>query len=106
MTGFLASTLAMPLSGAARGSKPVIGAGRCWRPLRRAEHDLGALARHARSLSPQHVVERGFAVVRRVDGTVVRGPDEVAPGDLVEVTVARGVIAARVETRRRSLGNS
>jgi exodeoxyribonuclease VII large subunit len=43
------------------------------------------------------VVERGFAVVRRADGTVVRGPDQVAPGDIVEVTLARGVIAARVE---------
>jgi exodeoxyribonuclease VII large subunit len=61
------------------------------------QHDLGALQRHARSLSPQRVVERGFAVVRRADGTVVRGPDQVAPGDIVEVTLARGVIAARVE---------
>jgi len=59
--------------------------------------DLGALQRHARSLSPQHVVERGFAVVRRVDGMVVRDPDQVAPGEVVEVTVARGLIAARVE---------
>jgi exodeoxyribonuclease VII large subunit len=59
--------------------------------------DLNALERHARSLSPQHVVERGFAVVRRADGTVVRGPDQVRTGEVLEVTVARGVIAARVE---------
>jgi exodeoxyribonuclease VII large subunit len=65
--------------------------------LATCQRDLGALQRHARSLSPQHVVERGFAIVRRVDGTVVRGPDQVAPGEIVEVTVARGVIAARVE---------
>jgi exodeoxyribonuclease VII large subunit len=56
-----------------------------------------ALGRHARSLSPQHVIERGFAVVRRLDGTVVRGPEQVGPGERVELTVARGVIAARVE---------
>jgi exodeoxyribonuclease VII large subunit len=43
------------------------------------------------------VIERGFAVVRRLDGTVVRGPDQVAMGDLVELTVARGHISARVE---------
>jgi exodeoxyribonuclease VII large subunit len=65
--------------------------------LATCQRDLGALQRHARALSPQHVVERGFAIVRRVDGTVVRGPDQVAPGEIVEVTVARGVIAARVE---------
>jgi exodeoxyribonuclease VII large subunit len=65
--------------------------------LATCQRDLGALQRHARALSPQHVVGRGFAIVRRVDGTVVRGPDQVAPGEIVEVTVARGVIAARVE---------
>ena len=56
-----------------------------------------ALGRYARSLSPQHVIERGFAVVRRLDGTVVRAPGQVGPGELVELTVARGLIAARVE---------
>jgi exodeoxyribonuclease VII large subunit len=56
-----------------------------------------ALGRHARSLSPQHVIERGFAVVRRLDGTVVRRPEQVGPGELVELTVARGLISARVE---------
>jgi exodeoxyribonuclease VII large subunit len=56
-----------------------------------------ALGRHARSLSPQHVIERGFAVVRRLDGTVVRSPEQVGPGELVELTVARGLISARVE---------
>jgi exodeoxyribonuclease VII large subunit len=65
--------------------------------LATCQRDLGALRRHARSLSPQHVVERGFAIVRRGDGSVVRGPDQVAPGEIIEVTVARGVIAARVE---------
>jgi exodeoxyribonuclease VII large subunit len=59
-----------------------------------------ALGRHVRSLSPQHVIERGFAVVRRLDGTVVRGPEQVAPGELVELTVARGLISARVEDGR------
>jgi exonuclease VII large subunit len=43
------------------------------------------------------VIERGFAVVRRLDGTVVRGPEEVGLGELVELTVARGHISARVE---------
>jgi exodeoxyribonuclease VII large subunit len=58
---------------------------------------LNALHRHAQSLSPQHVIERGFAVVHRSDGAVVRGPDEVRPGESITVTVARGTIAATVE---------
>jgi exodeoxyribonuclease VII large subunit len=70
------------------------------------QRELSALRRHARSLSPQHVVERGFAVVRRLDGTVVRGPDQVTPGELVEMTVARGVISARVEPDERSVTGS
>ena len=61
------------------------------------EQRLDDLARHARSLSPQHVIERGFAVVRRLDGTVVRGPEQVGTGEVLELSVARGVIAARVE---------
>jgi exodeoxyribonuclease VII large subunit len=62
-----------------------------------AEQRLDGLARHARSLSPQHVIERGFAVVRRLDGTVVRDPGQVQEGEMVELSVARGLIAARVE---------
>ena len=49
---------------------------------------LEGLARHARSLSPQHVIERGFAVVRRRDGTVVRDPGQVQEGEMVEISVA------------------
>lgn len=64
-----------------------------------SEERLSALARHARSLSPQHVLERGFAVVRRLDGTVVRDPLQVTEGEVVEVNVAKGLIAARVERR-------
>jgi exodeoxyribonuclease VII large subunit len=43
------------------------------------------------------VVERGFAVVRRADGSVVRGPGQVVDGELVEITLAHGKVAARVE---------
>jgi exodeoxyribonuclease VII large subunit len=64
-----------------------------------SQQRLDALARHARSLSPQSVVDRGFAVVRRRDGTVVRDPIQVQAGEVVEISVARGLIAARVEPR-------
>jgi len=58
---------------------------------------LESLARHARSLSPQHVIERGFAIVRRRDGTVVRDPAQVQEGEVIDINVAHGLIAARVE---------
>ena len=58
---------------------------------------LDVLHRHADSLSPQHVIERGFAVVRRADGAVVRGPDDVSAGDKLTVRVARGTISVTVD---------
>ena len=61
---------------------------------------LSALSRHASSLSPQQVIRRGFAVVRRADGTIVRDPGQVGAGERLELTVARGTISARVEVLR------
>lgn len=57
---------------------------------------LEAARRHAWSLSPAHVVERGFAIARKADGTVVRGPGEVRGGELLELQVAQGVIEVQV----------
>ena len=36
-------------------------------------------------------------MVRRPDGTVVRDPGQVQEGELLEISVARGLIVARVE---------
>ena len=49
------------------------------------------------ALSPARVLERGYAVVRTGDGTVVRRAAQVAPGDAVSVDLAAGRLAARVE---------
>jgi exodeoxyribonuclease VII large subunit len=57
---------------------------------------LEAASRHAWSLSPRHVVERGFAVARRADGSVVRDPAELAAGELLELSLARGVVTVQV----------
>lgn len=57
---------------------------------------LEAARNHAWSLSPQHVVERGFAIARRTDGAVVRDPAQVQAGELLELQVARGVVEVRV----------
>ena len=54
-------------------------------------HQQGQL----RALSPQQTLERGYAVVRQVDGTVVTDVAEVSTDDLLRVTVARGDFAVR-----------
>lgn len=49
-----------------------------------------------RALGPVATLERGYAVARRQDGMILRDPGEVAPGDDLEVIVARGAVDARV----------
>lgn len=66
---------------------------------RRAAHEGDRLAgarRHLEALSPARVLERGYAVVRSADGTVVRGAEQVRAGAGVEVELARGGFAAVV----------
>jgi exodeoxyribonuclease VII large subunit len=50
-----------------------------------------------RALSPTATLERGYAVARLADGTIVRDPAQAAVGEPLEVVVARGMLATRVE---------
>jgi exodeoxyribonuclease VII large subunit len=63
--------------------------------LRRA-HTLGLHNRLA-ALSPLAVLERGFAVVSRADGSVVRSYTQVQPGDEVQVRLVDGQFDAEVK---------
>jgi exodeoxyribonuclease VII large subunit len=63
----------------------------------RSSDHLAATARHLHALAPARVLERGYAVVRIRGGAVVRGADQVSAGQVVDVRLARGDIAARVE---------
>jgi exodeoxyribonuclease VII large subunit len=62
-----------------------------------AARRLAAARRHVEALSPMRVLERGYAVVRDVDGRVVRAARAVAPGARLDVQLASGRLAARVE---------
>ncbi len=65
------------------------------------EHDhVGHLGRHLRAVSPQHTLERGYAVVRHADGGIVRDRAEVQVDEELRVTVARGGFAARALTEQ------
>ncbi|MGB3593810.1 MAG: exodeoxyribonuclease VII large subunit, partial [Ornithinimicrobium sp.] len=56
---------------------------------------VGQQRRHLRAVSPRHTLDRGYAVVRHTDTTIVRDRDEVAFDELLQVTVARGDFAVR-----------
>ena len=73
-----------------------------WRaPLpRRVSDARTALAAHRReleALSPQRVLERGYAVVRDAEGRVVRAASDVTVEARVDLQLASGSLAARVE---------
>ena len=49
------------------------------------------------ALSPVRVLERGYAVVRGADGSVLRSAGEAAAGQRVDVQLASGRLAATVD---------
>ena len=53
-----------------------------------------------RTLSPMATLERGYAVARTSDGRILRDATEVAAGQPLQVTVARGTVDTRVERTR------
>ncbi|MFI6162097.1 exodeoxyribonuclease VII large subunit [Micromonospora haikouensis] len=71
---------------------------------RTLHHRLGAAQdelRHTlarlRALSPAATMERGYAIVQRADGHVVRAAGEVGRGDALRVRLAEGELAATVD---------
>jgi exodeoxyribonuclease VII large subunit len=74
------------------------------RGARTLHHQLGAAAaelRHTlarlRALSPAATLERGYAIVQRADGHVVRAAADVDKGDELRVRLAEGELSATVE---------
>ncbi|HWJ86014.1 MAG TPA: exodeoxyribonuclease VII large subunit [Cellulomonas sp.] len=64
--------------------------------LRHGHAEIVGLAAQVRALSPAATLERGYAVVQRADGHVVRDPADVDAGDRLRVRVAAGELAAEV----------
>jgi exodeoxyribonuclease VII large subunit len=58
---------------------------------------LAGLGDALRALSPAATLERGYAVARLPDGTLVRDPAQARVGEPLEVVVARGTVTTRVE---------
>ncbi|MCL2850499.1 MAG: exodeoxyribonuclease VII large subunit, partial [Micrococcales bacterium] len=67
------------------------------RRLDDADAQLSRLSTALGALSPQATLDRGYAVVRLADGTVVRRADQVQAGDCLDIRVADGKVAAIVD---------
>ncbi|WKU04193.1 exodeoxyribonuclease VII large subunit [Micromonospora sp. HUAS LYJ1] len=62
-----------------------------------ATTDLRHTLARLRALSPAATLDRGYAIVQRADGHVVRAAGEVAGGDPLRIRLAEGELAATVE---------
>ncbi|HEY0478617.1 MAG TPA: exodeoxyribonuclease VII large subunit [Kofleriaceae bacterium] len=58
---------------------------------------LGQLGAHIAALSPLAVLDRGFAMVTRGDGTIVRDAAHLGPGERLRVRLATGSLGVIVE---------
>ena len=64
--------------------------------LSAASADLAHTRARVTTLSPQATLDRGYSVVQRADGRVVRSPTDVSGGDRLRIRVAEGELAADV----------
>ncbi|MFI1991171.1 exodeoxyribonuclease VII large subunit [Actinoplanes sp. NPDC020271] len=64
--------------------------------VRRADDELRHTLARLRALSPLATLQRGYAIVQRGDGHVVRAAGEVGAGDPLRIRVAEGAVTAVV----------
>lgn len=67
------------------------------RQLDQRRAGLGAVGAQIAALSPLAVLDRGFAVVSRADGAIVRSAAQVARGERIAVRLASGALSAIVD---------
>jgi exodeoxyribonuclease VII large subunit len=65
--------------------------------LHLARERLSPLARTLNAVSPLATLERGYAIVSRVDGGILRNAADAAPGSLIEARLSVGTVRAKVE---------
>jgi exodeoxyribonuclease VII large subunit len=75
-----------------RGYRALVGR------LGRERSSVDGLRAALRALGPQATLDRGYAIARLADGTIVRDPAQAALHAALEVIVARGRLATRVES--------
>ncbi|MEE1756330.1 exodeoxyribonuclease VII large subunit [Streptomyces sp. SP18CS02] len=65
--------------------------------LDRADSELSHTRARVVALSPAATLERGYAVLQRSDGAVVRSPDDVSAGEELRARVAEGAFTVRAD---------
>ena len=65
--------------------------------LEDAKNRLGLAVASLDALSPLAVLQRGFAVAQKQDGSLLRDAKQVETGEAIKVRLARGRLGARVE---------
>ena len=70
------------------------------RRLNDSERDLHTLAQRLNALSPLATLQRGYSISRKTDGAVLTSTEQVSIGDSVEIQLADGHLACRVEELR------
>jgi len=70
--------------------------------LSRRQHRVDLADRTLQAANPQAILARGFAIVKRADGTVVTDARSVPTGEEIEAHVASGFLQARVTGSRDS----
>lgn len=66
------------------------------RSLERQTIRMTALAGRLEAMSPLNVLRRGYSVTRRLNGGVVRNPEDVTDGETIRTTLAGGDIFSNV----------
>ena len=64
--------------------------------LARESQQLAGMRATLRAISPQAVLDRGYAVLRAPGGVVLTDAAQVKKGDLLEAVLARGSLVATV----------
>ncbi|MDO4917192.1 MAG: exodeoxyribonuclease VII large subunit [Rothia sp. (in: high G+C Gram-positive bacteria)] len=70
--------------------------------ISRATDVVQQLKARVRALSPQHTLERGYALAQREDGSLIKNAQELAPGESIVVRAAQGSARATVESTQAS----
>ena len=70
--------------------------------LIRAYDEVAHIAARVRTLSPQATLDRGYAVVQKLDGTILRSPKALTPGEVLKLRLAEGVALATASDQKQS----